>query len=54
MALKIFQDVLRLSPQCLPDPRIGIGLCLWALGNKEKAKMAWKRSVDVVREAKLH
>ncbi|KIJ50411.1 hypothetical protein M422DRAFT_159950 [Sphaerobolus stellatus SS14] len=46
-ALKVFQDVLRLSPQCLPDPRIGIGLCLWALGNKEKAKMAWKRSIDV-------
>lgn len=46
-ALKIFQDVLRLSPSCTPDPRIGIGLCLWALGNKEKAKMAWKRSLDL-------
>lgn len=48
-ALKLFQDVLRLSPTCTPDPRIGIGLCLWALGHKEKAKMAWKRSLDLVR-----
>lgn len=48
-ALKLFQDVLKLSPKCVPDPRIGIGLCLWALGNREKAKAAWRRSLDVVR-----
>lgn len=48
-ALKLFQDVLKLSPRCVPDPRVGIGLCLWALGNREKAKAAWKRSLDVVR-----
>ncbi|EMD33781.1 hypothetical protein CERSUDRAFT_117863 [Gelatoporia subvermispora B] len=46
-ALKLFQRVLQLSPQCLPDPRIGIGLCLWAMGQKEKAKAAWQRSVEV-------
>ncbi|KAF8585877.1 RNA polymerase II-associated protein [Ramaria rubella] len=46
-ALKLFQDVLKLNPKCVPDPRIGIGLCLWALGNREKAKAAWKRSLDV-------
>ncbi|KAF8513907.1 RNA polymerase II-associated protein [Hysterangium stoloniferum] len=46
-SLKLFQDVLRLSPTCTPDPRIGIGLCLWALGNREKAKAAWRRSLDV-------
>ncbi|KAI0250124.1 RNA polymerase II-associated protein [Lactifluus subvellereus] len=46
-ALKIFQQVLQLNPYCLPDPRIGIGLCLWALNHREKAKAAWERSVEV-------
>ncbi|KAJ7467095.1 RNA polymerase II-associated protein [Mycena latifolia] len=46
-SLKTFRRVLELNPRCLPDPRIGIGLCLWALGHKEKAKAAWQRSLDV-------
>ncbi|KAH9961533.1 RNA polymerase II-associated protein [Russula dissimulans] len=46
-ALKLFQQVLQLNPYCLPDPRIGIGLCLWALNHREKAKAAWERSVEV-------
>ncbi|EPQ57686.1 hypothetical protein GLOTRDRAFT_127515 [Gloeophyllum trabeum ATCC 11539] len=46
-ALKLFQQVLQLNPHCLPDPRIGIGLCLWAMNHKEKAKAAWQRSVDL-------
>ncbi|KAA1471852.1 RNA polymerase II-associated protein [Dentipellis sp. KUC8613] len=46
-ALKIFQHVLQLNPYCLPDPRIGIGLCLWAMGHKEKARAAWQRSMEV-------
>ncbi|KAG6813289.1 hypothetical protein H0H92_012444 [Tricholoma furcatifolium] len=46
-ALKIFQDVLRFNPRCLPDPRIGIGLCYWALDQKPKAVAAWQRSVEV-------
>ncbi|KAJ6625349.1 RNA polymerase II-associated protein [Mycena sp. CBHHK59/15] len=46
-ALKTFRRVLELNPRCLPDPRIGIGLCLWALGHKVKAKAAWQRSLDV-------
>ncbi|KZT29077.1 TPR-like protein [Neolentinus lepideus HHB14362 ss-1] len=46
-ALKLFQQVLQLNPRCLPDPRIGIGLCLWAMNYKEKAKVAWQRSVDL-------
>jgi tetratricopeptide (TPR) repeat protein len=48
-ALKLFQQVLQLNPYCLPDPRIGIGLCLWALNHREKAKAAWERSLEVVR-----
>ena len=47
-ALRLFQDVLRYNPQCVPDPRIGIGLCLWALDQKERAKAAWERSLEVV------
>ncbi|KAK7006015.1 Tetratricopeptide repeat protein 1 [Favolaschia claudopus] len=46
-ALKTFRRALELNPRCLPDPRIGIGLCLWALGHKEKAKAAWQRSLVV-------
>lgn len=47
-ALKLFQRVLQLNPNCLPDPRIGIGLCFWAMDHKAKAKTAWQRSVEVV------
>ncbi|TFK74286.1 RNA polymerase II-associated protein [Pluteus cervinus] len=46
-ALKIYQEVLRYSPNCLPDPRVGIGLCLWSMDQKEKAKAAWERSLEV-------
>ncbi|KDQ55690.1 hypothetical protein JAAARDRAFT_37100 [Jaapia argillacea MUCL 33604] len=46
-ALKIFQQVLQYNPQCLPDPRIGIGLCLWSMDHKAKAKAAWHRSIEV-------
>lgn len=46
-ALQIFQNVLRLSPSCQPDPRIGIGLCLWAMDQKTKAKVAWQRSLEL-------
>ncbi|KAG6897532.1 hypothetical protein C0992_000517 [Termitomyces sp. T32_za158] len=46
-ALRIFQDVLRYNPRCLPDPRIGIGLCFWALDQRSKATAAWQRSMEV-------
>ncbi|KAF8160649.1 RNA polymerase II-associated protein [Crassisporium funariophilum] len=46
-ALRLFQDVLRYNPRCIPDPRIGIGLCLWAMDHKLKAKAAWQRSLEV-------
>ncbi|KAH9929574.1 RNA polymerase II-associated protein [Epithele typhae] len=46
-SLKLFQRVLQLNPDCLPDPRIGIGLCFWSMGHKAKAKAAWQRSVEV-------
>ncbi|KAG9316871.1 hypothetical protein JVU11DRAFT_2947 [Chiua virens] len=46
-ALKLFQQVLQLNPSCVPDSRIGIGLCLWAMDHKAKAKAAWQRSLEV-------
>ncbi|KAF5351734.1 hypothetical protein D9756_007677 [Leucocoprinus leucothites] len=45
-ALRLFQDVLRYNPNCQPDPRIGIGLCFWAMDNKPKARVAWQRSLE--------
>lgn len=47
-SLRLFQDVLRYNPACIPDPRIGIGLCFWAMEQKAKAKAAWQRSLEVV------
>ena len=46
-ALRLFQQVLSLAPNTKPDPRVGIGLCLWALEQKEKAKKCWERSTEV-------
>lgn len=46
-ALRLFQDALRYNPNCQPDPRIGIGLCLWAMDDKVKARAAWQRSLEV-------
>jgi hypothetical protein len=47
-ALKLLQEVLKLNPDCQPDPRVGIGLCLWAMDHKQKARAAWQRSLEVV------
>lgn len=49
-SLGLYQKVLELEPRMLdPDPRIGIGCCLWQLGHKEDAKNAWQRSLELVR-----
>ena len=45
-ALHAYQDVLAKMPGLTdPDPRIGIGCCLWQLGYQDRAKMAWQRSL---------
>ncbi|KAH9448501.1 hypothetical protein Pst134EA_027811 [Puccinia striiformis f. sp. tritici] len=46
-ALKLYQQVLRLAPKVLPDPRIGIGSCFWFLGDHKLARQAWERSLLV-------
>lgn len=48
-SLKGYQTILTLCPSFLPDPRIGIGMCLEATGEREKAQRAWKRSIALVR-----
>ena len=48
LSLNNYRHVLDLAPTFLPDPRIGIGLCFWMLGERERAKKAWDRSVEVV------
>jgi RNA polymerase-associated protein CTR9 len=31
-----------------PDPRIGLGLCAWVMGDRERAILSWERSLDLV------
>ena len=48
-ALEGYQEVLSKTPELSdPDPRIGIGCCLWQLGFKDEAKVAWERAIEVV------
>jgi RNA polymerase-associated protein CTR9 len=48
-ALEGYQKVLMKMPGLTdPDPRIGIGCCLWQLGFKDQAKVAWERALAVV------
>lgn len=49
--MKLFQSVLQYNPNCIPDPRIGIGLCFWATDQKTRAKAAWQRSLEVVSDS---
>ncbi|KAG1753343.1 hypothetical protein EDB19DRAFT_1892715 [Suillus lakei] len=42
-AFKLFQEILQLSPYCIPNSRTGIGLCLWAM---EMAKRTPHNSTD--------
>ncbi|KAF1811954.1 TPR-like protein [Eremomyces bilateralis CBS 781.70] len=47
-AFQGYQRVLELKPDLLdPDPRIGIGCCLWQLGHKDEAKDAWDRALEL-------
>lgn len=48
-ALAGYQEVLMKMPGLTdPDPRIGIGCCLWQLGFRDQAKAAWERSLALV------
>lgn len=48
-ALDGYQEVLMKMPHLAdPDPRIGIGCCLWQLGFRDEAKESWERALDLV------
>ncbi|KAL9098170.1 MAG: hypothetical protein Q9163_006120, partial [Psora crenata] len=53
-ALEGYQEVLLKLPQLQdPDPRIGLGCCLWQLGYKEEARESWERALEVNPESKI-
>ncbi|KIW71074.1 hypothetical protein PV04_03282 [Phialophora macrospora] len=53
-ALHAYQDVLAKMPGLTdPDPRIGIGCCLWQLGYQDRAKLAWERSLALDPNSKV-
>ncbi|KAF2159878.1 hypothetical protein M409DRAFT_70765 [Zasmidium cellare ATCC 36951] len=52
-AYQLYQQVLERAPDMVdPDPRIGIGACLWQLGHKEHAKEAWERALQLNENSK--
>jgi RNA polymerase-associated protein CTR9 len=54
VALEVYQKVLARMPSMTdPDPRIGIGCCLWQLGYHERASRAWNRSLELNPKAKI-
>ncbi|KAL8682901.1 MAG: hypothetical protein Q9186_001064 [Xanthomendoza sp. 1 TL-2023] len=53
-ALDGYQEVLLKMPQLQdPDPRIGVGCCLWQLGHRDEAREAWERSLDLNPNSKI-
>ncbi|KAL4805997.1 protein prenylyltransferase [Aspergillus unguis] len=53
-ALEGYQKVLVRMPGLTdPDPRIGIGCCLWQLGFKDQAKVAWERAIALNPDSKV-
>ncbi|KAI9837494.1 MAG: hypothetical protein M1819_007143 [Sarea resinae] len=53
-ALEGYQEVLSKMPDLTdPDPRIGIGCCLWQLGFKDDARAAWDRALEVSPNSKI-
>jgi len=52
-SLLLYQQTLERAPDMIdPDPRIGIGCCLWQLHHKEHAKAAWQRSLELNQNSK--
>ena len=48
-ALEGYQEVLARMPHLQdPDPRIGIGCCLWQLGFRDEARESWERALEIV------
>ncbi|KAL8713718.1 MAG: hypothetical protein Q9220_002244 [cf. Caloplaca sp. 1 TL-2023] len=53
-ALDGYQEVLVKMPHLQdPDPRIGVGCCLWQLGHRDEAREAWERALELNPESKI-
>ncbi|KAL4890424.1 hypothetical protein BDV59DRAFT_194976 [Aspergillus ambiguus] len=53
-ALEGYQRAMMKMPGLTdPDPRIGIGCCLWQLGFKDQAKVAWERALALNPDSKV-
>ncbi len=53
-ALEAYQHILERMPTLTdPDPRIGIGCCLYHLGFHDRAVAAWKRSLELNSKSKV-
>ncbi|KAJ5232010.1 Tetratricopeptide TPR2 [Penicillium chermesinum] len=53
-ALEGYQKVLMKVPNLKdPDPRIGLGCCMWQLGFKDNAKAAWERALALNPNSKV-
>ena len=53
-ALQSYQEVLKRMPTLTdPDPRIGIGCCLYKLEFPDRAVAAWKRSLELNPDSKV-
>jgi RNA polymerase-associated protein CTR9 len=53
-ALQTYQTVLERAPNVTdPDPRLGIGCCLWQLGHRDDARVAFERALDKNPESKF-
>lgn len=53
-AYAAYQAVLEQAPDLSePDPRVGIGCCLWQLGHKEDARAAWQRALEINKQSKV-
>ncbi|KAI9823801.1 MAG: hypothetical protein M1826_007622 [Phylliscum demangeonii] len=47
-ALEAYQHVVSRNPGLIdPDPRVGVGCCLWHLGFKDEASQAWERALEL-------
>lgn len=47
-ALKCYQQVLQINPNCPAYVRIGLGICFYKLGNNELATLAFSRVLELV------
>lgn len=48
LAMATYQKVLAKMPEMKdPDPRIGIGACMWQLGHRDNARSAWERALSM-------